>query len=156
MVANIHWWILGNAVGVCLIPTHYNSLMNVTVEFDVDHDPVMNATFPNIPLLPTEFWFCTFSSNYSRALLSTRLSLQFEQGSQSHSFQEKRKAISSHNSLIDCLAFRWILTQHELFTTLSSVFGPLFEMHGVPMLETACHNVATWYRSYFLSSPSLC
>jgi hypothetical protein len=26
-----------------------------------------------------------------------------------------------------------------------SIFGPLFQAHGLPMLEAACHNIATWY-----------
>lgn len=40
-----------------------------------------------------------------------------------------------------------ILTQHQfpaLFSSLISVFGPLFQNHGLPMLEAACHNIATW------------
>lgn len=41
-----------------------------------------------------------------------------------------------------------ILTQHQypaLFSSVAGVFGPLFEAHGTPMLEAACHNIATWY-----------
>lgn len=41
-----------------------------------------------------------------------------------------------------------ILTQLQFpafFTHLASIVGPLYEQHGTPMLETACHNIATWY-----------
>ena len=41
-----------------------------------------------------------------------------------------------------------ILTQLQFpafFTRLASIFGPLYEQHGTPMLEAACHNIATWY-----------
>ncbi|KAJ3514657.1 hypothetical protein NLJ89_g2253 [Agrocybe chaxingu] len=40
-----------------------------------------------------------------------------------------------------------ILTQHQypsLFSSLVGQFGPLFAAHGTPMLEAACHNIATW------------
>ena len=41
-----------------------------------------------------------------------------------------------------------LLTRHQypaLYTSMISQFGPLFHAHGVPMLETACHNIASWY-----------
>ena len=41
-----------------------------------------------------------------------------------------------------------ILTQLQypaFFTRLASVFGPLYDIHGLPMLEPACHNIAAWY-----------
>ncbi|KAF9016266.1 DUF1630-domain-containing protein [Hymenopellis radicata] len=136
VVANIRRWILGIAV----------------VEFDVDHGPVMDGTFPNIPLLPTEIENIAFSSFPD--------SLQFEQGSQSHSFRIREAKGSFIHGFAHFTQRRdtnskrgyeqrsvVILTQHQyptLFTTLSAVFGPLFEIHGVPMLETACHNIATW------------
>lgn len=50
-----------------------------------------------------------------------------------------------------------ILTHHQypaLFTALASIFGPLFQTHGVPMLEAACHNIASWYVCLYPSSVS--
>lgn len=41
-----------------------------------------------------------------------------------------------------------ILTYHQypaLFSALASILGPLFQSHEIPMLESACHNIATWY-----------
>jgi hypothetical protein len=40
-----------------------------------------------------------------------------------------------------------ILTQHQypaLFSSLTSVLGPLFQSHGLPMLESACYNFSGW------------
>jgi hypothetical protein len=42
-----------------------------------------------------------------------------------------------------------LLSQHpypSLFSTLVATLGPLYHAHGPPMLEAACHNVASWYR----------
>ena len=50
-----------------------------------------------------------------------------------------------------------ILTQYPypgLFSSLVSTLGPLFQAHGTPMLEAACHNIATWYGSF--SNPCYC
>lgn len=41
-----------------------------------------------------------------------------------------------------------ILTHHSypaLFARITALLGPLFQEHGLPMLEAACHNIATWY-----------
>jgi len=40
-----------------------------------------------------------------------------------------------------------ILTELQypaLFTRIVSVFGPLYDLHGLPMLESTCQNIATW------------
>jgi hypothetical protein len=38
-----------------------------------------------------------------------------------------------------------------LFTELISTLGPAFLTHGGPMLEAACHNIASWYASRSMS-----
>lgn len=51
-----------------------------------------------------------------------------------------------------------LLTRHQypaLYTSMISQLGPLFHKHGVPMLETAYHNIASWYVASFLCSPPL-
>ncbi|KAJ7268651.1 hypothetical protein B0H12DRAFT_1229565 [Mycena haematopus] len=40
-----------------------------------------------------------------------------------------------------------ILTYHPypaLFARITALLGPLFQQHGLPMLEAACHNMGTW------------
>ncbi|KAF8557117.1 DUF1630-domain-containing protein [Imleria badia] len=103
-------------------------------------------------------------------------SLQFEQGSQVHSFRirvylesseapadeeprpppldgfmygfshfcQKRDPTSKRGYQQSSLV---LLTRHQypaLYTSMISELGPLFHDHGVPMLETACHNIASW------------
>ncbi|KDR78789.1 hypothetical protein GALMADRAFT_118246 [Galerina marginata CBS 339.88] len=147
-VQRMRRWILGIAV----------------VEFDLDSGPVVDGLFPPLMLLPAEsenIAFCAFPD-----------SALFDQGSQTHSFRIREQTVTlspdkrpptkdgfiygfSHfiqrrdssskrgyqqRSLV-------ILTQHQypaLFSSLAGIFGPLFEQHGTPMLEAACHNIATW------------
>ncbi|KAL0065222.1 hypothetical protein AAF712_007733 [Marasmius tenuissimus] len=142
VLENIRRWVLGIAI----------------VEFDLDHGPVLAAVFPDLDLTPEE------SSNIAFSAFPD--SLQFDQGSQNHSFRI-REANSRPGSL-DSFLYGFshftqrrdsqskrgyeqrsavILTHHpypSLFTSLSYVFGPLFETHGTPMLETACHSIAGW------------
>ncbi|KAK0204479.1 hypothetical protein DFS33DRAFT_1320461 [Desarmillaria ectypa] len=148
VLAKIRRWILGIAI----------------VDFDIDSGPVVNGIFPPLFLLPEE------SENI--AFLSFPDSLQFDQGSQNHSFRirEHQLSISSEkrpapiDGYIYCFSHfsqrrdpalkrgyeqrsLVFLTHHPypaLFTSLCSIFGPLFSVHGLPMLETACHNIATW------------
>lgn len=50
-----------------------------------------------------------------------------------------------------------ILTQLQypaLFTRIVSVFGPLYDLHGLPVLESACHTIATWCVSRISFVPS--
>ncbi|KAL0577978.1 hypothetical protein V5O48_004015 [Marasmius crinis-equi] len=139
---NIRRWILGIAI----------------VEFDLDHGPVLEAVFPPLDLSPEE------SSNIAFSAFPD--SLQFDQGSQNHSFRIREPnhrpgsldgflyGFSHFTQRRDSQSKRGydqrslvILTHHpypSLFTSLSSIFGPLFEAHGIPMLETACHSIAGW------------
>ena len=45
-----------------------------------------------------------------------------------------------------------ILSQHpfpSLFEELVSILAPLHLLHGSPILETACQNIASWYVQYY-------
>ncbi|KAF8813388.1 DUF1630-domain-containing protein [Phlegmacium glaucopus] len=147
-VAKIRRWILGIAV----------------VEFDLDDGPVVDGIYPPLTLLPAE------TQNIAFCALPD--SVQFDQGSQTHSFRirEQFTALSSDKRPPKKDGFIYgfshfiqrrdpsskrgyqqrslvILTQHQFpafFIHLASIFGPLFEQHGTPMLEAACHNIATW------------
>ncbi|KAK7044084.1 hypothetical protein VNI00_007800 [Paramarasmius palmivorus] len=145
VLASIRRWILGIAI----------------VQFDLDDGPVLDAVFPPIHFSPQEAANIAFSSFPD--------SLQFDQGSQNHSFRvrelpdDERCPITNDGFLYGYAHFTQrrspqskrgyeqrsvvILTHHPypaLFTSITSVFGPLFEAHGIPMLESACHNIATW------------
>ncbi|KAF8626595.1 hypothetical protein AX17_006513 [Amanita inopinata Kibby_2008] len=148
VVDKLRRWILGIAV----------------VEFDLDHGPVIDGIFPPMLLLPAESENIAFSAFPD--------SSQFEEGSQIHSFRireqiqsvvaEKRPptkdgfiyGFSHFTQKKDPSSKRGyrqrsvvILTQHQypaFFSCLSSIFGPLYDAHGLPMLESACHNIATW------------
>lgn len=134
------------------------------VDFDVDDGPVIEGIYPPSILLPAESENIAFSSFPD--------SLQFDQGSQSHSFRIREQLKTVHTDKRpptndgfiygysyftqkrDATSKRGyeqrstvILTQHQypaLFSSLLSIFGPLFQAHGTPMLEAACHNIATW------------
>lgn len=136
-----------------------------------------------------EFLTAVWHFQFNRAFCALPDSVQFDQGSQTHSFRirEQLTALSSDkrppkkdghiygfshfiqrrdpsskrgyqqvNINQFALPRYWlslkrslvILTQHQFpafFIHLVSIFGPLFEQHGIPMLEAACHNMATWY-----------
>ncbi|ESK95846.1 family with sequence similarity member b [Moniliophthora roreri MCA 2997] len=142
---NIRRWILAIAI----------------VEFDLDDGPVVDAVFPPIHLSSQEASNIAFSAFPD--------SLQFDQGSQNHSFcvrecpNKERDQTTSDGFIYGHSHFTQRRNPHSkrgyeqrsvvilthlaypaLFTSISSVFGPLFESHGVPMLESACHNIATW------------
>lgn len=179
------------------------SQCRISVDFDVDDGPVIEGIYPPSILLPAEsenmsVIFCcpylvilALIRELNSAFSSFPDSLQFDQGSQSHSFRireqlkivhtdkrpptndgfiygysyftQKRDATSKRGyEQVSCLSFNpshpsnvcmhqrstVILTQHQypaLFSSLLSIFGPLFQAHGTPMLEAACHNIATWY-----------
>lgn len=41
-----------------------------------------------------------------------------------------------------------ILTQFQypaLFSSLASALGPLYQQHGLPMLESACYSMSNWW-----------
>uniref|UniRef100_D8PVD3 UDENN domain-containing protein n=1 Tax=Schizophyllum commune (strain H4-8 / FGSC 9210) TaxID=578458 RepID=D8PVD3_SCHCM len=143
----IRRWILGIAV----------------VNFDIDHGPVVDGIYPPLFLYPDEIENIAFSSFPDSA--------QFEQGAQAHSFRIREdEAIGNEKRppTIDGFIYGFahfsqrkdasikrgyqqrsvvILTHHQypaLFAAVMSLLGPLYEEHGVPMLESACHNIATW------------
>ncbi|KAJ7510496.1 hypothetical protein B0H11DRAFT_2216285 [Mycena galericulata] len=147
VLARIRRWILGVAI----------------VDFDVDDGPLITGIYPSVVLFPEEAENIAFSAFPD--------SPQFEDGSQDHSFRirehislpgdrrpatkdgfmygfahfTQRKDLSSkrgyeQRSLV-------ILTHHAypaLFARITALLGPLFQQHGLPMLEAACHNIATW------------
>ncbi|TFK35563.1 hypothetical protein BDQ12DRAFT_687965 [Crucibulum laeve] len=147
-VQKMRRWILGIAV----------------VEFDIDDGPTIDAIFPPLQLLPAESENIAFSAFPD--------SLQFDQGSQCHSFRireqwtkrpnekrprtedgflygyshftQKRDAASKRGYQQRSLVILTHLPYPALFSSLVSIFGPLFQSHGTPMLEAACHNIATW------------
>ncbi|PPR05961.1 hypothetical protein CVT24_004625 [Panaeolus cyanescens] len=135
----------------------------VVVEFDLDDGPVIDGLYPPFDLLPSESENIAFSAFPD--------SIQFDQGSQTHSFRfrlQPRPSGEDTVSTIDGFIYGYshfiqrrdasskrgyhqrsvvLLTQHPLpalFHSLVNIFGPLFEQHGTPMLEAACHNIATW------------
>ncbi|KAF5379809.1 hypothetical protein D9615_005688 [Tricholomella constricta] len=147
-VEKLRRWIIGIAI----------------VDFDVDDGPVIDGIYPPSILLPVEAENLAFSSFPD--------SLQFDQGSQSHSFRVREQLGSMHAEkrppTKDGFIYGYshftqkrvstskrgyeqrsvvILTQHQFpafFSLLISIFGPLFQQHGLLMLETACQNIATW------------
>ncbi|KAG2140148.1 hypothetical protein DEU56DRAFT_972326 [Suillus clintonianus] len=139
------------------------------VNFDLDLGPVVCGVHPPLYLAPSEKENIAFSSFPD--------SLQFEQGSEVHSFRIRDLGASdkgidadtnSKPDSIDGYLYGYshfsqrkdntskrgyqqtslVLLSHlqypALFTTLIMKLGPLFLTHGVPMLETACHNIANW------------
>ncbi|KAJ6594236.1 hypothetical protein B0H19DRAFT_1012366 [Mycena capillaripes] len=148
VLTRIRRWILGVAI----------------VDFDVDDGPVITGIYPPLFVFPAEAENIAFSAFPD--------SPQFEDGSQDHSFRiresplplpgdrrpapkdgfmygfahfTQRKDASSkrgyeQRSLV-------ILTHHSypaFFARITAILGPLFQEHGLPMLEAACHNIATW------------
>ncbi|KAG9314822.1 hypothetical protein JVU11DRAFT_3915 [Chiua virens] len=147
------------------------ALSFVVVQFDLDLGPVVRAVHPPMYLSPSEKENIAFSSFPD--------SLQFEQGSEVHSFRirvypnssgapvddirekrrpqpldgfmygfsyfyQKRDPTSKRGYQQSSLV---LLTRHQypaLYTSMISQVGPLFHNHGITMLETACHNIASW------------
>ena len=146
----------------------------------------------------TNSWYLSkISFQFNSAFCALPDSVQFDQGSQTHSFRirEQFTTVSSDNRPPNKDGFIYgfshfiqrrdpsskrgyqqvkykpvyfyftnpvtdfslkrslvILTQLQFpafFTHLASIFGPLYEQHGTPMLEAACHNIATWYMFIF-------
>lgn len=138
------------------------------VNFDLDVGPVICGVHPPLYLAPAEKENIAFSSFPD--------SLQFEQGSEVHSFRiqdfgtpYKRAGLDHGNNRPDSIdgyiygyshfsqrkdnaskrgyqQTSLVLLSHlqypALFTILIKKLGPLFLTHGVPILETACHNIA--------------
>ncbi|KAG6861106.1 hypothetical protein C0995_003835 [Termitomyces sp. Mi166 len=107
------------------------------VDFDIDDGPVIDGIYPSSILMPPEAE--NFPINAEK-----RPSTQdgFIYGF-SHFTQKKDPSLKrgyEQRSVV-------ILTQHEypaFFSQLISIFGPLFQQHGIPILETACQNITTW------------
>ncbi|KAH8833955.1 hypothetical protein DL96DRAFT_1578924 [Flagelloscypha sp. PMI_526] len=135
------------------------------VEFDLDVGPIVDGVYPGMYLFPSETENLAFSAFPD--------SSQFQEGSEDHSFRIRQEASTfpsagkrpvSNDGFLYCYSHFTqrkdktskrgyhqralvILTHLQypfLFTVLSKILGPLFEQHGTPMLETACHNIATW------------
>ncbi|EGN98722.1 hypothetical protein SERLA73DRAFT_181337 [Serpula lacrymans var. lacrymans S7.3] len=136
------------------------------INFDLDHGPKLQSVYPSFWLSPTEMENVAFSALPD--------SLQFDQGSEVHSFRIRDDKLSSKDEKssrprsLDGFTYGFsyfsqqrdasskrgyrqsaivILTHLQypaLFCNLASTVGPLYHAHGVLMLETACHNVANW------------
>lgn len=139
------------------------------VDFDLDCGPVVRAVYPPVYLSPSELENIAFSAFPD--------SLQFDQGTEVHSFRIRVYSDSPHTPCQDppkrpepldgfIYGFSYfsqtrdssskrgyrqsslvLLTHHQypaLFTSVISKLGPLFQNHGITMLETACHNIANW------------
>ncbi|KAF9065860.1 hypothetical protein BDP27DRAFT_1228430 [Rhodocollybia butyracea] len=134
------------------------------VNFNIDEGPVVDGVWPPLVLFPKE------SENIAFGAFPD--SLQFDEGSQIHSFRIRGEKISVSSekrpASIDGFIYGFshftqkrdptskrgyeqrsvvILTSHPypaFFSAILSIFGPLFQEHGAPMLEAACHNIATW------------
>ncbi|KIJ96492.1 hypothetical protein K443DRAFT_282958 [Laccaria amethystina LaAM-08-1] len=134
------------------------------VEFDLEDGPVIDGIYPPLMLSPAERENIAFSAFPD--------SFQFDQGSQNHSFRirEELKGLANERRppSVDGFIYGFahftqrrdstskrgysqssivILTYYQypaLFSALASILGPLFQSHEIPMLESACHNIATW------------
>ncbi|KAI6155086.1 hypothetical protein BKA82DRAFT_996737 [Pisolithus tinctorius] len=139
------------------------------VDFDLDLGPVVRSVCPPVYLSPSETENIAFSAFPD--------SLQFDQGTEVHSFRIRVFPDSLHTPCQDSFkrpepldgfmyGFSYfsqkrdsnskrgyrqsslvLLTHHQypaFFTSVVSKLGPLFQNHGITMLETGCHNVANW------------
>lgn len=145
-------WILGLAI----------------VNFDLELGPTVNSLHPDVWLSNKEAQNIAFSSFPD--------SLQFDQGSQTHSFRiraiestdadpshaharakpedgyiygfshfmQERDPSSKRGYLQRSIVILTYLPYPSLFSALVSKLGPLYHEHGTPMLEAACHNIASW------------
>ncbi|KAJ6570082.1 hypothetical protein DFH09DRAFT_1362744, partial [Mycena vulgaris] len=147
VLVRIRRWILGVAI----------------VDFDVDDGPVISRIYPPLVVFPAEAENIAFSAFPD--------SPQFEDGSQDHSFCIRDHALSLGDrrpAAKDGFIYGFahftqrkdsstkrgyeqrslvILTHHPypaFFARITALLGPLFQEHGLPMLEAACHNIATW------------
>ncbi|KAF8123478.1 hypothetical protein EV363DRAFT_1356585 [Boletus edulis] len=138
----------------------------VVVQFDLDLGPVVRAVHPPMYLSSSEKENIAFSSfpdslqfEQGSAVHSFRIRVYpeaFVEGVDetrrpqpldgfmygfSH-FRQKRDPTSKRGYQQSSLV---LLTHHQypaLYTSMISQLGSLFHAHGVPMLETACHNIA--------------
>lgn len=140
------------------------------MDFDLDSGPVVEGIYPPLPLTPAEQQNMFVSMNsiichiltIHSAFCAFPDSVQFDQGSQTHSFRvrgpspdgfvygfshfvQKRDPTSKRGYSQRSVVFLTQFQYPALYSSLSDIFGPLFALHGLPMLEAACHNIATWY-----------
>ncbi|KAH7884491.1 hypothetical protein F5I97DRAFT_1889894 [Phlebopus sp. FC_14] len=142
----------------------------VVVRFDLDLGPVVQAVHPPTPFSPSERENIAFSSFPD--------SLQFDQGTEVHSFRMRIYPLSQGQTPsglnsqrpppLDGFMYGYshfcqrrdstskrgyhqsslvLLTYHQypaLYTSIVSKLGPLFHGYGLTMVETACHNIASW------------
>ncbi|KAJ7268648.1 hypothetical protein B0H12DRAFT_1095877 [Mycena haematopus] len=146
VLVRIRRWILGVAI----------------VDFDVDDGPVITGIYPPLVISPAEAENIAFSAFPD--------SPQFEDGSQDHSFRIRQSSTLPDDRPVSKDGFIYgfahftqrkdasskrgyeqrslvILTYHPypaLFARITALLGPLFQQHGLPMLEAACHNMGTW------------
>ncbi|TDL25769.1 DUF1630-domain-containing protein, partial [Rickenella mellea] len=130
------------------------------VNFDLDIGPVIYGVYPTFDLSPSERENISFSSFPD--------SSHFEEYSQVHSFRIRESNPKRTNKTSECFLHSFayfsrrrssaakrgyeqqsvvLVSQHpwpSIFTELVSCLGPMYLSHGAPMLEAACHNIASW------------
>ncbi|GJE96572.1 hypothetical protein PsYK624_127700 [Phanerochaete sordida] len=136
------------------------------VDFDLDYGPKITSVYPSLELTDAEttnLAFASFPDSPQTAsgsyIHSFRIrlpqSLAHSQNVRDHSaqdgfvygfshFTQRRDSTSKRGYQQRSLV---ILSQHpypSLFYTILSYLGQSFLVHGAPMLEVACHNIANW------------
>ncbi|KAL4064481.1 hypothetical protein J3A83DRAFT_4360982 [Scleroderma citrinum] len=141
----------------------------VVVDFDLDLGPVVRAVYPQVYLSPSEKENIAFSAfpdsmqfDQGTEVHSFRIRAYPKSPNESSEgifklpesldgfmygyscFSQKRDSSSKRGYKQSSLV---LLAHHQypaLFTSVVSKLGPLFQTHGITMLETACHNIANW------------
>ncbi|KDQ59072.1 hypothetical protein JAAARDRAFT_192624 [Jaapia argillacea MUCL 33604] len=140
----------------------------VTVNFDLDVGPVIDSIQPYLLLSSSDSENIAFSSfpdspQFDQGSqchsfrirdsghVEERALRNFGRGAPSDGFvygychfTQQRDSTSKRGYRQTSLV---ILTHHPypaLFQTIISILGPMYQQHGSPMLETACHNIANW------------
>ncbi|KAF8640309.1 hypothetical protein AX16_010204 [Volvariella volvacea WC 439] len=138
------------------------------VDFDLDMGPVLSGVYPPLSLTPSEgenIAFASFpdssqfdqgSQTHSFRIRESGISNTSDTCPVARPFSEdgflygfahftQQRDESSKRGYLQRSSV--ILTHRQLpafFTSMVSVFGPLYHTHGLPMLEAACHNIAVW------------
>ncbi|KAI0711896.1 hypothetical protein C8T65DRAFT_708036 [Cerioporus squamosus] len=128
----------------------------VTVNFDLEVGPKITSIYPPLSLSQSEAENIAFSSFPD--------SSHFQEGSQTHSFRIRprepvegeewdigapdRPLLTGRFSKRGYQQTSIVILTHlaypSLFDTLIARLAPSFMSHGGPMLEAACHNIASW------------
>ncbi|KAL5526712.1 hypothetical protein ACEPAF_8437 [Sanghuangporus sanghuang] len=144
----------------------------IVVNFDLDLGPVIDGVCPPFPLSTSEkenVCFSSFPDSFRHAegaeahTFRLRESLPYkteENGANADhrssyasqdgfiygfSYFRRRKDVSTLRGYDQRSVI--LLTYHPwptLYLELVNRLGPMFLIHGVPMLESACHNIASW------------